>query len=555
MSNKIDADAVKAAARIEDVIGGYIDIKPNGKEFTGLCPFHDEKTPSFHVIPAKDMYYCFGCGAHGDSIDFVMEHTGKGFTEACKSIAGNVQLDAVDREKRASRQVDYYAPFTPQNLPANTVLPVPGEPLSYYNAKREKMSTVRPSHVWPYRSAVGEIIGIVIRFEIDGDKITPTLRWCGDKFVNYPFGESNRTLFNLDKIIANPGAQVAIVEGEKAAAHLDKLFGDNDKIIATCWAGGTKVVGRTDWGPLRDRNVLFIRDNDKPGINAMRDCYERLMEVGVQAFKAVHPEPDRPKGWDVADQEWQFGELVKWAKSRIGDIPPPPEDDTVKKLPALSEHDIPVQDVECTVDSQIEYFEAQEAVSVAAMADSGIVQWRDSTPQGKPKGTLENFQHLMAITNMTARYNLISKEIEVTVPGGRFTDDNRRNATLAHIKSHAARWDFPSANIRDYVLATADANPYNPVKDWIDTREWDGQDRIKPLADTLGADNPELAYLLLKRWLISAVVAVYSPSGVSAGGCLVLQGRQGLGKTAWFLEAVQWQSVMGQGKRDSQSSR
>lgn len=89
---KIDTDAVKSARTIDDVISGYIDLKPNGGEFEALCPFHEEKTASFRVVPHKNFYHCFGCGASGDSIDFVMEYTNANFKDACKSKIGRAHV-------------------------------------------------------------------------------------------------------------------------------------------------------------------------------------------------------------------------------------------------------------------------------------------------------------------------------------------------------------------------------------------------------------------------------------------------------------------------------
>src|SRR5580658_849047 len=67
------ADRVKQQADIVRVVGEYVRLKKSGQNFTGLCPFHSEKTPSFAVHPVKQIYHCFGCGAGGDVFKFVME--------------------------------------------------------------------------------------------------------------------------------------------------------------------------------------------------------------------------------------------------------------------------------------------------------------------------------------------------------------------------------------------------------------------------------------------------------------------------------------------------
>ena len=81
------ADRVKQQADIVRVIGEYVRLKKNGQNFTGLCPFHSEKTPSFAVHPVKQIYHCFGCGVGGDVFKFVMEMDKCDFLEAVRSVA------------------------------------------------------------------------------------------------------------------------------------------------------------------------------------------------------------------------------------------------------------------------------------------------------------------------------------------------------------------------------------------------------------------------------------------------------------------------------------
>ncbi|MEA2110741.1 MAG: DNA primase [Campylobacterota bacterium] len=80
-------EGLKARLDIVDVIGGYIELRKAGANHKGNCPFHDEKTPSFVVSPQKQIYHCFGCGAGGDSIKFVMEHDKLSYPEAIEKLA------------------------------------------------------------------------------------------------------------------------------------------------------------------------------------------------------------------------------------------------------------------------------------------------------------------------------------------------------------------------------------------------------------------------------------------------------------------------------------
>jgi DNA primase len=77
---------------IVDVVGKYVQLKKGGANFMGLCPFHNEKSPSFTVSPTKQFYHCFGCGAHGTAIGFLIEYSGMGFVEAVKDLAQNVGM-------------------------------------------------------------------------------------------------------------------------------------------------------------------------------------------------------------------------------------------------------------------------------------------------------------------------------------------------------------------------------------------------------------------------------------------------------------------------------
>src|SRR5580692_7996294 len=86
-------DELRARLSVSDVVGRKVALKrkPRG-EFTGLCPFHNEKTPSFTVSDKKGIYHCFGCGEHGDVIGFVMKTEGLSFPETVEKLAREANL-------------------------------------------------------------------------------------------------------------------------------------------------------------------------------------------------------------------------------------------------------------------------------------------------------------------------------------------------------------------------------------------------------------------------------------------------------------------------------
>ena len=83
---------VKQRADIVEVVSEYVALKKRGQEYVGLCPFHDEKTASFSVSPTKQLYRCFGCGAGGNAISFVIDHLGLKFASAVCHLANQFSV-------------------------------------------------------------------------------------------------------------------------------------------------------------------------------------------------------------------------------------------------------------------------------------------------------------------------------------------------------------------------------------------------------------------------------------------------------------------------------
>ncbi|MDA0821122.1 MAG: CHC2 zinc finger domain-containing protein [Proteobacteria bacterium] len=107
-----------ARVDIVDIIDSELPLKKTGRDFQALCPFHGEKTPSFTVSQEKQFYHCFGCGAHGSALGFLMEHKGLSFVEAITEAARGVGLEVPYEggETPTTPSVDYspiYAILSP----------------------------------------------------------------------------------------------------------------------------------------------------------------------------------------------------------------------------------------------------------------------------------------------------------------------------------------------------------------------------------------------------------------------------------------------------------
>ena len=104
MIPKETIDKIYAAAKIEEVVADYVTLRKRGANLIGLCPFHNEKTGSFTVSPSKGIYKCFGCGASGHAVKFIMEIEQCSYVEALKQLGKKYHIDVVEREMTAEEQ-------------------------------------------------------------------------------------------------------------------------------------------------------------------------------------------------------------------------------------------------------------------------------------------------------------------------------------------------------------------------------------------------------------------------------------------------------------------
>ena len=135
-------DELRSRVSLAEVVGEKVKLQKRGREYTGLCPFHQEKTPSFTLNESKGFYHCFGCGAHGDVVKFLMDHDGLPFIDAVKKLAARVGLElpafskenqeAAQRRKSLYEIMDMAAEFFEKNL----YMPVGAQGLNYFRNKR-----------------------------------------------------------------------------------------------------------------------------------------------------------------------------------------------------------------------------------------------------------------------------------------------------------------------------------------------------------------------------------------------------------------------------------
>lgn len=285
-------------ADIVSVISQYVSLQRKGREYVGICPFHDDHDPSLRVNPEKNIFKCFGCGVGGSANHFVFEYNKKFGTNH----RVNIKVDPFTPKKDNDKLDDW-----------KIVIPVPSwaEQPSFRH-----FSYGVPSSIWRYTDENAKTIMYVCRFNFkDGRKEVLPYSYCmnnGKAMWKWKGLPANRPLYNL-KLIAKYDKPVVIGEGEKVC---DAGMNSSDTFIFTTFQGGSNAYQKTDYSPLRGRNVVLLRDNDEPGAKCM-DGLKLILEPICKSIYEVGDLSDMPEKWDIADTKWKAGELDKFIKSRI----------------------------------------------------------------------------------------------------------------------------------------------------------------------------------------------------------------------------------------------
>ena len=366
--NRDDIAAVRERAPIEDIVGQHVTLKSAGVgSMKGLCPFHDERSPSFHVRPGVGRWHCFGCGEGGDVIEFVMRMDGLPFAEAVEYLAdrAGVQLryesgGQVRREgtaglrKRLLEAHRIAATYFAEQLhspearigrdflrergfdgEAATHFGVGYSPQGWNNLSnhlrgkgfteeelrasgmmsegaRGLYDRFRGRLMWPIRDVTGEVIGFGARHLHEDDK--------GPKYLNTPetaLYKKNQVLYGLDlaKSAIRSERTTVVVEGytDVMACHLAGIT----NAVATCGTAfgseHVKVVRRLmgDMGGMQTKvgesgaKVIFTFDGDEAGQNAALKSFQLEQQFLAQTFVSVDPD-----GKDPCDLRVEGGDVA-----------------------------------------------------------------------------------------------------------------------------------------------------------------------------------------------------------------------------------------------------
>ncbi len=362
-----DIAQVRERARIDEVVSAHVTLRgAGGGSLKGLCPFHDEKSPSFHVTPSRGFYHCFGCEEGGDVITFVQKVEGVGFTEAVERLAGRfgVELHYVDEGTAGprrdpglrSRLVEAHkiaAEFYADQLGTSDALtgrqflsergfdqaaaamfgigfsPRSGEALLKHlrgrGFKDDELFTAglvarnergpydrfRSRLMWPIRELSGDVVGFGARRLFDDDRVEA-------KYLNTPESpiyKKSQLLYGVDlarKEIAR-SSQAVVVEGytDVMACHLSGVT----TAVATCGTSfgedHTRILRRLllDHDEFRGE-VIFTFDGDAAGQKAALRAFQGDQQFVGQTYVAVEPDGRDPCDLRLADGDAAVRELI-----------------------------------------------------------------------------------------------------------------------------------------------------------------------------------------------------------------------------------------------------
>jgi putative DNA primase/helicase len=289
------------------------DVQREGARHKTCCPFHAERSPSCYLFD-DGHFKCFGCGATGDAIEYLMRRRSLDFTKACEALGAAPQRATpakIDRRRKY-----------------DVVMPVPANaPRCSFAINAPDVGA--PTAVWWYLSATGAKLMAVVRYPVmengkprldDDGKAKKTIRsWCWARRVEDGSTGWQCTrpgdglpLYGLDRLAARPDAPVVLVEGEKSADAARDFLPDH---VAVTWPGGARNADRAEkvnWSPLAGRTVILWPDFDKIGALVMSQIADHLRAAGAASIRVIDLRrlEGRGQGWDVADGTRDDAEVI-----------------------------------------------------------------------------------------------------------------------------------------------------------------------------------------------------------------------------------------------------
>ena len=346
MIDRETVDRIYAAANIVDIIGDYVTLKRKGVNYTACCPFHNEKTPSFIVSPAKGLFKCFGCGKGGNAVTFLMEQEGISYPEALKMVAKRYGIEVHEKElteEEVRRNDDRESMFALNSWAAAYFANyLHNEPegrsvgLSYFRQKRGMTDATIRKFGLGFCPARGDRMskdalaagykrefllstGLSLARERDGslydrfrDRVIFPVHNISGRIVAFG-GRTLRTDKQVAKYQNSPESEIYSKKRELYGLYFAKkaiqqqnfaimVEGYTD-VISMHQAGVENVVSSSGTSLTTDqirllgrftKNITVIYDGDSAGIHASLRGIDMILREGMNVRVVLLPEPEDP---------------------------------------------------------------------------------------------------------------------------------------------------------------------------------------------------------------------------------------------------------------------
>lgn len=363
MIDHLTVEKIREAANIVDVVSEFVTLKKSGSNYKGLCPFHNEKTPSFYVSPARGTCHCFGCGKGGNSIGFIMEHEQMTYPEALRWLANKYHIEIHEREltdrekeeqsRRESMFIinewarDYFENLLHNHADGKAIgmqyfrmrgfrddvirkfnlgfdladryalgreaqakgyredyLTATG--ICYKNDRGELIDRYAGRVVFPWTGVSGKVVGFTARV------LDSRTKGVSQKYVNSPDSE----IFHKDHEL------YGIWQAKKAIAREDRVFmveGQAD-VIAMYQCGVENVVANSGTALSLHQihmlhrftsNITLLYDSDAAGIHAALRGTDMLLSEGMNLKVLLLPEGKDPDEFARTHTADEFSEYIE----------------------------------------------------------------------------------------------------------------------------------------------------------------------------------------------------------------------------------------------------
>lgn len=363
MIRREDVERITSAARIEDVVGDFVSLKKAGQNLKGLCPFHNEKTPSFTVSPAKGFYKCFGCGAAGNSVGFLMAIEHFSYPEALKYLASKYGIDYSedkdpDYEQKKTEEdelyfINEYAQkwFTQQLLETDLGKSVG---LSYFRQRGFSDHTIKKFNLGfspeardalhnkaifdGYREELLVKSGLIVA-ESKADRFRGRVIFPIHSLSGKIIGFGGRTLLtdkSVAKYVNSPETPIYVKSNVLYGMHLAKgqivkhdlcyLAEGYTDVISMHQAGIENVVASSGTSLTEEQirlirrfttNICVMYDGDAAGIKASFRAIDMLLTEGLNVKVVLFPDGEDP---DSFSRKVSMTELRDYLNNNAADF-------------------------------------------------------------------------------------------------------------------------------------------------------------------------------------------------------------------------------------------